>query len=216
MNEDIVFFKKKFNVSRETIEKLKIYHRFLIEKNKTLNLIGKNTEKSIFSRHFKDSAQVYDILDKKLDIIDIGSGAGFPGIIIKILMENESLSGNVILIEKSSKKTDFLRNLCDKINLKINIENKRLENYDFLKNSTVVSRAFKSTLEIINILYRNVEKISELVLLKGKTYQQEVNNAKKKYTFELDKFRSITSDESAIIKIRNIKINTTLSCKCLG
>jgi 16S rRNA (guanine527-N7)-methyltransferase len=209
MNEDIVFFKKKFNVSRETIEKLKIYHRFLIEKNKTLNLIGKNTEKSIFSRHFKDSAQVYDILDKKLDIIDIGSGAGFPGIIIKILMENESLSGNVILIEKSSKKTDFLRNLCDKINLKINIENKRLENYDFLKNSTVVSRAFKSTLEIINILYRNVEKISELVLLKGKTYQQEVNNAKKKYTFELDKFRSITSNESAIIKIRNIKINTT-------
>ena len=209
MDEDIGFFKKKFNVSRETIEKLKIYHKFLIEKNKTLNLIGKKTEKSIFSRHFKDSAQIYDLLDKKLDIIDIGSGAGFPGIIVKILMENESLNGNIILIEKSPKKSDFLRDLCIKLDLKVKIENRRLETYDFLKNSTVVSRAFKSILDTIDILYRNLENIKELVLLKGKTYQQEVDNAKKKYTFELEKFRSITSDESSIIKIKNIKLNTT-------
>ena len=209
MDEDIDFFKKKFNVSRETIEKLKIYNKFLVEKNKTLNLIGKNTEKSIFSRHFKDSAQIYDLIDKKLDIIDIGSGAGFPGIIVKILMENESLKGNVILIEKSPKKSKFLRELCIKLDLKIKIENKRLEIYDFAEISTVVSRAFKSTLETINILYKNIETIKELVLLKGKTYQQEIDDAKKKYTFELEKFRSITFDESAIIKIKNIKLSTT-------
>ncbi|MEY2727927.1 MAG: rRNA ((527)-N(7))-methyltransferase RsmG, partial [Pseudomonadota bacterium] len=131
MDEDIHFFKKKFNVSRETIEKLKIYQKFLIEKNKKLNLIGKNTEKSIFSRHFKDSAQIYDLIDKKLDIIDIGSGAGFPGIIVKILMENESLNGNVILIEKSPKKSNFLRDLCIKLDIKVKIENRRLEIYDF-------------------------------------------------------------------------------------
>jgi 16S rRNA (guanine527-N7)-methyltransferase len=209
MDEDIVFFKKKFNVSRETIEKLKIYRKFLLEKNKKLNLISKKTEKSIFSRHFKDSAQIYDLLDKKLDIIDIGSGAGFPGIIVKILMENESLYGNIILIEKSPKKTNFLRDLCIKLDLKVKIENKRLEIYDFLENCTVVSRAFKSILDTINILYRNIENIKELVLLKGKTYQQEIDDAKKKYTFELGKFRSITSDDSSIIKIKNIKLNTT-------
>jgi 16S rRNA (guanine527-N7)-methyltransferase len=207
MDEDIVFFKKKFNVSRETIEKLKIYCKFLIEKNKTLNLIGKKTEKSIFLRHFKDSAQIYDLLDKKLDITDIGSGAGFPGIILKILMENESLNGNVILIEKSPKKCNFLRDLCIKLDLKVKIENRRLEIYDFLKTSTVVSRAFKSILDTINILYRNIENIKELVLLKGKTYQQEIDDAKKKYTFELEKFRSTTSDDSSIIKIKNIKHN---------
>ena len=209
MDEEIDFFKKKFNVSRETIEKLKIYQKFLIEKNKKLNLIGKNTEKSIFSRHFKDSAQIYDLIDKKLDIIDIGSGAGFPGIILKILMENESLKGNIILIEKSPKKSNFLRDLCIKLDLKVQIENRRLEIYDFLENSTVVSRAFKSTLDTINILYRNIENIKELVLLKGKTYQQDIDDAKKKYTFELEKFRSITSNDSSIIKIKNIKLNTT-------
>jgi 16S rRNA (guanine527-N7)-methyltransferase len=216
MNEDIDFFKEKFNVSRETMEKLKMYQKFLIEKNKTINLIGKNTEKSIFTRHFADSAQIYNLLDKKFDVIDVGSGAGFPGIIVKILMENESTIGNIILIEKNHKKSNFLRDLCTKLDLKVKIENRRLEIYDFLENSTVVSRAFKSTLEIINILYRNIQKIREIVLLKGKTYQKEVDDAKKKYTFELEKFRSITSDESAIIKIRNIKLNATLSCKCLG
>jgi 16S rRNA (guanine527-N7)-methyltransferase len=209
MDEDIDFFKKKFNVSRETIEKLEIYHKYLIEKNKTLNLIGKNTEKSIFLRHFKDSAQIYDLIDKNLEIVDIGTGAGFPGIIIKILMENENLSGNMILIEKSPKKSQFLEDLCIKLDLKIKIENKRLENYNFSKISIVISRAFKSTLKTIDILYKNKEKIKELVLLKGKTYQQEIEEAKKKYTFDLEKFRSITSDDSAIIKIRNIKLNST-------
>jgi 16S rRNA (guanine527-N7)-methyltransferase len=209
MDEDIDFFKKKFNVSRETIKKLKIYHKFLIKKNKTLNLIGKNTEKSIFSRHFKDSAQIYDLIDKKLNIIDIGSGAGFPGIIVKILMENESLNGKVILIEKSPKKSNFLRDLCIKLDLKIKIENKRLEIYDFLESSTVVSRAFKPILDTFDIIYRDIENIKELILLKGKTYQQEIDDARKKYTFELEKFRSITSDDSSIIKIKNIKLNTT-------
>ena len=124
-------------------------------------------------------------------------------------MENESLKGNIILIEKSPKKSNFLRDLCIKLDLKVQIENRRLEIYDFLENSTVVSRAFKSTLDTINILYRNIENIKELVLLKGKTYQQDIDDAKKKYTFELEKFRSITSDDSSIIKIKNIKLNTT-------
>ena len=209
MDEDIDFFKKKFNVSRETIEKLKIYHKYLIEKNKNLNLIGKNTEKSIFSRHFKDSAQIYDLIDKNLDIVDIGTGAGFPGIIVKILMKNNNLIGNMILIEKSPKKSQFLEDLCIKLDLKVKIENKRLENYNFSEISTVISRAFKSTLKTIDILYINKEKIKELVLLKGKTYQQEIEEAKKKYTFELEKFRSITSNDSSIVKITNIKLNTT-------
>ena len=209
MDEDIDFFKKKFNVSRETIEKLNIFHKCIIEKNKTLNLIGKNTEKSIFFRHFKDSAQIYELIDKKIDIVDIGTGAGFPGIIVRILMENDNLNGNMILVEKSLKKCEFLEYLCIKLDLKIKIENKRLENYNFSKMSTIISRAFKSTLETIDILYENMEKIKELVLLKGKTYQQEIEEAKKKYTFEVEKFRSITSDDSSIIKIKKIKYNTT-------
>jgi 16S rRNA (guanine527-N7)-methyltransferase len=209
MNKDIEFFIKKFNVSRETIQKLNIYNDFLLENNKLLNLIGKTTESHIFSRHFIDSAQIYDIIEDKSEIVDIGSGAGFPGVIIKILMDSKKVEGNVVLIDKSPKKCKFLNDLSSKLDIKLKIQNVKLEDYKFSKISTIVSRAFKKAIETIDILFKNNNKIRTIILMKGKTYQQELEDAKKKYTFDLEKFRSITSDESYILKISNIKHSTT-------
>ena len=209
MNKDIEFFIKKFNVSRETIEKLNIYNDFLLENNKLLNLIGKTTENNVFSRHFIDSAQIYDLIDDKSEIIDIGSGAGFPGVIIKILMDSKKIEGNVVLLDKSPKKCKFLDGLSKKLGLKVEIKNVRLEHYKFDKISTIISRAFKKAIETIDILFKNNDKIRSIILMKGKTYQHELEDAKKKYTFDLEKFRSITSDESYILKISNIKRSTT-------
>jgi len=209
MNLDVEFFIKKFNVSRETIEKLNKYKDFLLNSNKLLNLIGKTTENHIFSRHFTDSAQIYDLIEDKSEIIDLGSGAGFPGVIIKILMNNNKIDGNIMLIEKSPKKCKFLQNLSEKLDLTIKIVNLRVENFKFNKISTVVSRAFKNTVDTIDILFKNNDKIRSIILIKGKTYQHELEEAKKKYTFDVEKFRSITSDESYILKISNIKHNTT-------
>ena len=209
MNRDVEFFIKKFNVSRETIEKLNKYKDFLLNSNKLLNLIGKTTENHIFSRHFTDSAQIYDLIEDKSEIIDLGSGAGFPGVIIKILMNNNKIDGNIMLIEKSPKKCKFLQNLSEKLDLTIKIVNLRVENFKFNKISTVVSRAFKNTVDTIDILFKHNEKIRSIILIKGKTYQHELEEAKKKYTFDVEKFRSITSDESYILKISNIKHSTT-------
>jgi 16S rRNA (guanine527-N7)-methyltransferase len=209
MEKDIEFFIKKFNVSRETIEKLNIYNHFLLQNNKLLNLIGKTTENHIFSRHFTDSAQIYDLIDDKSEIVDIGSGAGFPGVIIKILMDSKKVEGNIVLIDKSPKKCKFLNDLSNKLGLTLKIQNVRLEDYKFSKISTIVSRAFKKVIETIDLLFKNNDKIKSIVLMKGKTYQQELDDAKKKYTFHVEKFRSITSDESYILKISNIKLSTT-------
>ena len=209
MDDNVEFFIKKFNVSRETIDKLNIYKDFLILSNKKLNLIGKTTENNIYYRHFLDSAQIYNIINKKLDIVDLGSGAGFPGLIIKLLMEDEKIDGKVILIEKSNKKSNFLLNISNLLNLKIKIFSKKLEDYNFNNQSSVVSRAFKSTLDTLDLLFKNISKIEEIVLLKGKTYQQEIDDAKKKYTFNIEKFKSITSDESYILKITDVKLHTT-------
>jgi 16S rRNA (guanine527-N7)-methyltransferase len=209
MDKDVEFFIKKFNVSRETIKKLNKYRNFLISNNKLLNLIGKTTENHIFSRHFTDSAQIYDLIEDKSEIIDLGSGAGFPGVILKILMDYNKLDGNITLIEKSPKKCKFLKDLTDKLDLTIKIVNLKIENFKIDKISTIVSRAFKNTVDTMDILFKNNNKIESIILLKGKTYQQELEDAKKKYTFDVEKFRSITSDESFILKINNIKRTTT-------
>ena len=179
MNDDIEFFIKKFNVSRETIEKLSIYNDFLLENNKLLNLIGKTTENHVFSRHFIDSAQIYDLIDDKSEIIDIGSGAGFPGVIIKILMDSKKVDGNVVLLDKSPKKCKFLNDLLNKLDLKFKIQNVKLEDYKFNKISTIVSRAFKKAIETIDILFKNNDKIRSIILMKGKTYQHELEDVKK-------------------------------------
>ena len=209
MDLDVEFFIKKFNVSRETIEKLNKYKDFLLSSNKLLNLIGKTTENQIFTRHFVDSAQIYDLIEDKSEIIDLGSGAGFPGVVLKILMNNNKISGNITLIEKSPKKCKFLEDLSYKLGLTLKIVNLKLENFKFNKISTIVSRAFKKTVDTIDILLKNNDKIRNIILIKGKTYQQELEEAKKKYTFDVEKFRSITSDESYILKINNIKRNAT-------
>jgi 16S rRNA (guanine527-N7)-methyltransferase len=209
MDLDVEFFIKKFNVSRETIEKLNKYKDFLLSGNKILNLIGKTTENQIFTRHFADSAQIYDLIENKSEIIDLGSGAGFPGLVLKILMDNNKISGNITLIDKSPKKCKFLQDLSDKLGLTLKIINLKIENFKINKISTVVSRAFKKTVDTIDILLKNNDKIRNIILIKGKTYQQEIEEAKKKYTFDVEKFRSITSDESYILKISNIKLSTT-------
>ena len=209
MDQDVEFFIKKFNVSRETIEKLNKYRDFLVSSNKLLNLIGKTTENHIFSRHFTDSAQIYDLIEDKSEIIDLGSGAGFPGVILKILMDYNKIDGNITLIEKSPKKCKFLKDLTDKLDLTIKIVNLKIENFNLNKISTIVSRAFKNTVDTMDILFKNNDKIESIILLKGKTYQQELEDFKKKYTFDVEKFRSITSDESFILKIKNIKHTTT-------
>ena len=209
MDLDVEFFIKKFNVSRETIEKLNKYKDFLLISNKILNLIGKTTENQIFTRHFIDSAQIYYLIEDKSEIIDLGSGAGFPGVVLKILMDNNKIPGNITLIEKSPKKCKFLQDLSYKLGLTLKIVNLKLENFKFTKISTIVSRAFKKTLDTIDILLKNNDKIRNIILIKGKTYQQELEEAKKKYTFDVEKFRSITSDESYILKISNIKFNAT-------
>jgi 16S rRNA (guanine527-N7)-methyltransferase len=209
MDLDVEFFIKKFNVSRETIEKLNKYKDFLLSSNKSLNLIGKTTENQIFTRHFTDSSQIYDLIEDKSEIIDLGSGAGFPGVLLKILMDDKKIAGNITLIDKSPKKCKFLQDLSDKLGLTFKIVNLKIENFKFNKISTVVSRAFKKTIDTMDILLKNNDKIRNIILIKGKTYQQELEEAKKKYTFDVEKFRSITSDESFILKISNIKRSTT-------
>ena len=205
MNEQIVFFKDKFNVSRETIHKLNIYADFLINSNKYLNLIGETTEKTIFLRHFADSGQIYDLIDNKENIIDIGSGAGFPGVILKLLLDDKKIKSNVELIEKSPKKCKFLTELNKKLNIDIKIVNIRLEDYKFKNMNVVVSRAFKKTSETLGILLKNKNFIKDIILLKGKSYQIELGEALKKYSFNFEKFQSITAEEGKIIKISNIQ-----------
>ena len=195
----IEILKNELGFSDSSIKKLKKFHNYLLGYNKRYNLISKNTEKSIWNRHILDSAQIIKFIDASKDnnIVDFGSGAGFPGLIIAFY--NENLRFHVKLYEKSPVKRAFLTNIKEKLDIKnIDIENDVYEKKKIITD-VIVCRAFKKLEEILKISREIVKKPHKLIILKGKNAQSEINNVSlgSNYSYKMEK--SITDDNSKII-----------------
>lgn len=165
----------------EKINKLENYVDLLLKWNKAKNLIGKNTERNIWTRHILDSSQVLKYIpeDKKI-IVDFGSGAGLPGIILAILNEEKK----VHLIESSSKKVNFLNEAKRIIKIdNIIIHAERIENIHSLKADVVTARAFAPLPKLFSYIYPFFGKDSLCILLKGCNYKDEIECAKKDWIF---------------------------------
>ena len=120
-------FSSFYQVSRETTESLKKYENILIKANKKQNLIGKSTIKNIWIRHFLDSMQAIDFVDKNdKTLIDLGSGAGFPGLIIAIAAKDRGLPIRIKLVEKSPKKAKFLKQVIMQLKLNVDVLNENI------------------------------------------------------------------------------------------
>ena len=198
---------KLSNVSRETLEELKDYSKAIISKNKTINLISKSTEKSINSRHISDSAQTIDFIDKK-DIkicTDIGSGAGLPGIVLGILMKPKKPPFKLIFYEKSYHKSVFLREMTKKFNLNSEIHQKNIFEQKNLCTDVIISRAFKPLPIIFQIAKNNFKNFKYIILFLGKSGKKILDDAFETWKFDYEEKKSLTNDESMIVKISNLR-----------
>ena len=168
----------------------------MLKANKKHNFISKSTENVIWHRHILDSAQLVKFIDfSKSSLSDLGSGAGFPGLILALFNKNKDF--HVKLYEKSPVKRAFLRDISDKLSLKIEI----LGNvYDYSINSEyIVCRAFKKLDAIIQVSREIAKKSHKLIILKGQNAQEDLKKAfkKEKYDYKLE--NSITHENSKII-----------------
>ena len=208
MKHKFAIFKKYINVSCETLEKLIIYFELLCFWQKKMNLISNNSLQDAEIRHFLDSAQLY-VFCKNLsgNIIDFGSGAGFPGAVLSILGASK-----IFLVESNKKKCNFLILLKKETNSNFNIINSRIENLEFLDPSLIVSRALTSTKNLlilstshmlksrgINSKKEAIKKTPNLLFLKGKTFKNELNEIPENLNLKFQTFPSITSAESRIL-----------------
>ena len=195
------------NVSRETLDDLNAYSLLIINKNKDINLISSNTEKSINTRHIIDSAQTIDFIDKN-DIkicTDLGSGAGLPGIVLAILMKPKKPEFKVILYEKSYHKSNFLKEISKKFKLNTEIKQKSIFEQKNLKTDIIISRAFKPLPVIFEIALNNFKEFKYIILFLGKSGKEILKETSKKWKFEYEEKKSLTSDESLVVKIFNLK-----------
>ncbi len=195
------------NVSRETLDELNEYVLSILKRNKEINLIGSSTEKSINTRHIKDSAQIIDFIDKN-DIkvcTDLGTGAGLPGIVLAILMKTKKPLFKVILYEKSYHKSNFLKEISKKLNLNTEIHQKNIFEQTNLQTDIIISRAFKPLPVILEIASRNFIKFKYIILFLGKSGNKILKDALKKWKFDYEEKKSLTNEDSVIVKISNLK-----------
>ena len=195
------------NVSRETLEELNNYRLSIVSKNKEINLISSSTEKSINTRHIIDSAQTIDFVNKN-DVkvcTDLGSGAGLPGIVLAILMKAKKPEFKVIFYEKSYHKSNFLKEVSKKFKLNTEINQKNIFEQKDLRTDIIISRAFKPLPIIFEIASKNFKKFKYIILFLGKSGKEILNEASKKWKFDYEERKSLTSDESLVVKISNLQ-----------
>ena len=214
MKHNFEIFKKHMNVSCETFEKLVVYSNLLCSWQKKMNLVSNKSIQEAEIRHFLDSAQLFSFCKKiNGNILDFGSGAGFPGAVLSILGISK-----ILLIDSNRKKCNFLTVLKRETNSDFNVINSRIENLHFLNPSLVISRALTSTKNLITITINHMlkskkiknrkealEKIPNLLFLKGKSFQQELNDLPQNLNIKFQTFPSITSVESKILLYSNNK-----------
>ena len=194
--EVIKILQEELKFSDQSINKLKMLETELLNANKKHNFIAKSTEGSIWYRHFLDSAQLVKYINfKQGSLSDLGSGAGFPGLVLAIY--NQNFNFHVKLYEKSPIKRDFLDEMINKLQVKaVSYSNVFNEN---LESDYIVSRAFKKLNKIIQVSREIAKKPHKLIILKGQNAQEEANKAFKsqKYHYKLEK--SMTEENSKII-----------------
>ena len=200
-------FSRLTRVSRETITSLKEYENILISYNVGLNLIGKSTINQIWTRHFLDSAQVIDFVDKNdKSLVDLGSGAGFPGLILSIVAKDRKIPIKIKLIEKSPKKSKFLNEVIKKLNLNAEVITKNIL-IDPIKfsNDVFVARAFKPLKIILELIHSKATNWKKIFIFLGKTGKNEVLQASKIWDIEYKQRVSVTNNDSIVLEINRIK-----------
>ena len=195
-HEVINILQNQLDYSTRSISSIKIFIRELLKANKKHNFISKSTENVIWQRHILDSAQLVKFIDfSKGSLSDLGSGAGFPGIIIALFNKNKAF--HVKLYEKSPVKRAFLEYIRDRLSLKIEICANVYEGSIYA--DYIVCRAFKKLETIIQVSREIVKRPHKLIILKGQNAQEDLKKAfnNEKYDYKLE--NSITNEDSKII-----------------
>ena len=202
---------KDQNVPRETILDFEKFIIMLQKTNKEINLISTGTSKNevIRARHIIDSAQIIEFIDLKHNTVtDIGTGGGMPGVVISIMIKNLRNSVKTNLYEKSHHKSSFLRKVSRDLSLNTEVIQKNIFEERNLESGTIMARAFKPLPVILDLVDKNFNSYKNLILFMGKNGEKVLEDTLKNWEFDFEKKKSITSEDSFLLNIKNIKKKT--------
>ena len=200
--------KKKDIIKIFKLKKVEIiaFNQFILELKKIntfRNLVGKSTLANPWDRHVCDSLQImHFIKNKNSSILDMGTGAGLPGLILSILGYK-----NITMIESRKKKTEFVKQIIKKLGLKAKVINSRLEDLRLPPFQYITSRALASLDKLLSYSLFFSNHKTRLIFLKGKKVNTEILEAKKKFFFDYKIYKSKSSGDGFVVEIKDFKIN---------
>jgi 16S rRNA (guanine527-N7)-methyltransferase len=203
-------FAAVFDVSRETLDRLAIYEALLRQWQKVMNLVAPSTLDAVWHRHFADSAQIVRLAPQARSWTDLGSGAGFPGLVVAILLaEGGSEPAHVTLIESDSRKCAFLREVARKTGITVDILSTRIEQAATHTNlewpEVVSARALAPLDRLLGLAAPLFTPSTVGVFLKGRDAAAEVGTAAKAWTFAVEMIPSLTEASGRVVVVRNLQ-----------
>jgi 16S rRNA (guanine527-N7)-methyltransferase len=198
---DAEAFQAATGVSRETLDRLRVYEGLLRKWQPAINLVGPKTLDDAWRRHFLDSAQLLPLIPESTrTLVDLGSGAGFPGMVLAIL-------GNfdVHLIESDIRKATFLREVARATGTAVQIHAKRLETLGDLAADVVTARALAPLASLLDWVHPFIGERGLALFPKGRNADQELTEADRIWMMAVDRTSSRTETGGTLLRIRQLR-----------
>lgn len=193
------------SVSRETLERLESFANLLRKWNPRINLVSRKTLDDLWARHIIDSMQVYDLAPEDSDHwVDLGSGGGFPGLVVAILAVDVGSPQRVTLVESDARKCAFLRTVLRETGAKATVLNKRIEELPGLNANVLSARALADLPKLLAFTAQHLAKDGVALFPKGASWQKELEDAQSQWKFEYQIAKSKTEDGPAILGITGV------------
>ncbi len=194
------------NVSRETIARLVEFEALVRKWTQKINLVSKATIDDIWDRHIVDSAQFCQYLPEKcVSFTDIGSGGGFPGVVLAAVLKETHPEAQVTLIESDTRKCAFLRNAARELELNATVLNERIEAAEPQDSDILTARALAPLHNLLPLVARHLSKDGTALLAKGQNWEQEIEEAQEKWAFRHIVHPSKTQKEAVILEVGEIR-----------
>ena len=195
-------------VSRETLERLEIYARLLAKWTKAINLVSPDSLPDLWRRHILDSAQLLPLLppapaDRPRRLADLGSGAGFPGLVLAILG-----AGEIHLVESDRRKSQFLREVSRETAAGAQVHTARIEELSPLCADCVTARALAPLDRLLDYAARHLAPGGSALFLKGRGAAEELTQAAGRWSMAVERFPSRTDPEGSLLRIANLAVRS--------
>ncbi|THH34873.1 16S rRNA (guanine(527)-N(7))-methyltransferase RsmG [Aliishimia ponticola] len=194
-----------FDVSRETLDKLARFQNLVERWTPRINLVAPKTVPEIWTRHIVDSAQLCELASVPTHWVDIGSGGGFPGIVVAVILAEKSPDAQVTMIESDKRKCVFLKSALRELEVKATVLNDRVERQKALDATVLSARALAPLSTLLAFADGNLAKGGEALFMKGENWKSEVYVAQEEWSFDLEVVQSNTNPDAAVLKITNLK-----------